>query len=195
MLFAGMETTGKSRWWRSAPCIHAAVLMLSPVFLQLEWYQPYAAILWSAHNSLKAVCVKLCDSEFSQRMEQQDDAANEKHGLESYMLQSMVAPQFGTIFSPMLSERTGFASVLDDISRRHRAFIQSEEERLIHAANVEPDCLAFRHPAFSVEPKLDGERFLVHISRNGIVKMHSRQGTWYRYVVLVAGPGLSCMRL
>jgi ATP-dependent DNA ligase len=99
--------------------------------------------------------------------------------LDSYMPKSLVAPQFGVVFSPMLSERTGFARVLDDISRRHRDYIQSDEARR-HAPSVQPDSLAFKHPAFGVEPKLDGERFLVHLGRDGVVKMHTRRGNWYR---------------
>lgn len=142
-------------------------------------------MLWSAHNSLKGICDTICDPEFSKARDLLDlqrgkDAGGEtKIGLDSYMPKSLVVPQFGVIFSPMLSERTGFARILDDISRRHRDYIQSDEARL-HAPNVANDSLAFKHPAFAVEPKLDGERLLVHVGRNGVIKMHTRRGNWYR---------------
>lgn len=107
------------------------------------------------------------------------DDSEDKFGLDSYMPKSLVAPEFGVVFSPMLSERTGFERALNDISGRHRDYIKSDDARR-HAPNVSLDCLAFKHPAFVVEPKLDGERFLVHISRDGVVKMHTRRGNWYR---------------
>lgn len=166
--------------------IHEFALFFYSPALKLQWYNPYAAMLWSAHNSLKGICDKICDPEFAKARDflerEQRNASSgsvEQTGLDSYMPKSLVAPQFGVIFSPMLSERTGFARVLDDISSRHRAYIQSEEARR-QAPNIGPDCLSFKHPAFSVEPKLDGERFLVHISRHGVIKMHTRRGNWYR---------------
>lgn len=151
-------------------------------------------MLWSAHNSLKGICDKLCDPEFSQSrdasyLQQQtsestDDDKNENHGLDTYMPKSLVAPQFGNPFSPMLSEKTGFGRVLDDISRRHRSFIESDDAKFFTNSNSNSDylsnSLSFKHPAFIVEPKLDGERLLVHINRNGIVKLHTRKGNWYR---------------
>jgi hypothetical protein len=156
-------------------------------------------MLWSAHNSLKGICDKICDPEFSKARELLDlehskgGGSSEKVGLDSYMPKSAVAPQFGVIFSPMLSERTGFARVLDDISHRHRDYIQSSEARA-HAPMVPPDCLAFRHPVFAVEPKLDGERFLVHISRHGVIKMHTRRGNWYRCVAVHDTGNRLCMQ-
>jgi hypothetical protein len=139
-------------------------------------------MLWSAHNSLKGICDKLCDPEFTDthsHLNQQNDESDRKEikGLESYMPRSLASPQFGLPFSPMLSERTGFGRVLHDISRRHRSFIKTDGA--IHFPNATTS-LSFQHPAFSVEPKLDGERLLVHVSRDGIVKMHTRRGNWYR---------------
>lgn len=142
-------------------------------------------MLWSAHNSLKGICDKLCDPNFSQsrdvlRLEQKSeigDSNNEMIGLDSYMPKSLAVPQFGNPFSPMLSDRTGFERVLDDISRRHRAFMKSEGAvRFPKLVNS----LSFNHPSFSVEPKLDGERLLVHVGRDGVVRMHTRRGNWYR---------------
>ena len=141
-------------------------------------------MLWSAHNSLKGICNKICDPAFAEArhmidIQKEDSDQQPKKGLSSYMPHSLVAPQFGQVFSPMLSERTGFARILDDISRRHREYLQSDAVRRL-SLMLPPDCLALMHPAFCVEPKLDGERFLVHFSRDGIVKMHTRRGNWYR---------------
>jgi len=151
--------------------------------LQLRWYNPYAAMLWSAHSSLKGICDKLCQPEFAAARAlstsgQKGAGDSEEEGLASYMPKSLVSLEFGKIFSPMLSERTGFDRLLDSLSHRHREFIASEKAKG-DSSHVHPDSLAFKHPAFTVEPKLDGERFLVHIGRNGVVKMHTRKGNWY----------------
>jgi hypothetical protein len=139
-------------------------------------------MLWSAHNSLKGICDKLCDPEFTDLQyrtvtQDEDNDRKENRGLESYMPRSLASPQFGLPFSPMLSERTGFDRVLNDISHRHRSYIKTDGT--VYFPNA-TSSLSFQHPAFSVEPKLDGERLLVHVSRNGNVKMHTRRGNWYR---------------
>jgi ATP dependent DNA ligase domain len=159
-------------------------------------------MLWSAHNSLKGICSKICDPEFAKArdMIEMRDGSNtsggqnsnneETVGLSSYMPQSLVAPQFGVVFSPMLSERTGFGRILNDISHRHRDYILSDDARKQYP-NIPTDCLAFQHPTFCVEPKLDGERFIVHVSRDGIVKMHTRRGIWYSELYSpVLGPSI-----
>lgn len=178
--FLGLEETGTCLsllHMRPDTLVFVREFNRSALFrFQLQWCNPHAATLWTAHNSLKGICNKICDPAFQN--DGNDDRA-EKIGLSSYMPRSLVAPQFGQMFSPMLSERTGFVRCLDDISRRHREYIQSENARS-HAPFVPSNCLAFLHPAFCVEPKLDGERFLVHFSRDGIVKMHTRRGNWYR---------------
>ena len=85
---------------------------------------------------------------------------------------------FGKIFWPMLSAKTSFERVLNDISKRHRSFAKEQQNQEEPSAAAQS--LSFRHPAFTVETKLDGERMLVHISRDGIAKIQSRNGTWYR---------------
>lgn len=147
-------------------------------------------MLWSAHNSLKGICDKLCDPEFSQA--QQDYMKNlqqsgstslnsnsDDHGLDSYMKKSMSSPQWGIPFSPMLSERTGFDRVLNDISNRHRSYLSTDDAKH-YSQYLSHNSISFQHPAFTIEPKLDGERILVHVNREGIVKMHTRRGNWYR---------------
>ena len=111
-----------------------------------------------------------------------DDSKN--NDLSSYMLTSAAALSFGKPFTPMSSARTSFDSVLDDISRRHRAFAQAQQEaQSLEEPSTAAQSLSFRYPAFSVETKLDGERMIVHLSKDGIVKICSRVGNWYRYVV------------
>jgi hypothetical protein len=155
-------------------------------------------MLWSAHNSLKGICDKLCDPEFTQAQHaymnhiqqpgsissslnhnNNNENTMDDHGLDSYMKKSMSSPQWGIPFSPMLSERTGFDRILHDISNRHRSYLSSDDAKY-YAQYLSHNNLSFRHPAFTVEPKLDGERILVHVSREGIVKMHTRRGNWYR---------------
>jgi len=75
----------------------------------------------------------------------------------------------------MFSVRTSFDATLSDISRRHRAFADD------HESTVPQSALAPRHPALTVETKLDGERFILHVSRDGVVKAQSRRAVWYRY--------------
>jgi hypothetical protein len=180
-------------------CFVFPFLRYFPPTKQLQWYNPYAAMLWSAHNSLKGICNKICDPEFAKArdtVEMQDgsstsvNSGGEKVGLSSYMPHSLVAPQFGVVFSPMLSERTGFGRILNDISHRHRDYIQSDIARK-QFPNIPTNCLAFLHPTFCVEPKLDGERFIAHVSRDGIVRMHTRRGIWYSELYSpVLGPSI-----
>jgi DNA ligase-4 len=148
----------------------------------LRWYHPLAITLWTSHNSLKAVCNKLCDAESAEiraMMTGEKDAngGKEQVGLASYMPTFRLPIKIGVYFSPMKSERTGFQRVLSDVSKRHRGFLESEEGK---GLGVDWS-LAVKHPAFCIETKLDGDRMLVHIQRGGIVKIHSRSANWFRY--------------
>jgi hypothetical protein len=99
--------------------------------------------------------------------------------ISSYMATSKAVLSFGTIFTPMSSARTSFDRMLDDISRRHRSFAKAQRDadgQHSPAANS----LSFWRPAFAVETKLDGGRMIVHISRDGVVKIQARSGNWYR---------------
>ena len=138
----------------------------------------HAVSLYDAHTSLKAICRILCDPDFSSGLHSRRQSADDSNmdqekstGIASYMPTSAVDLSFGTPFTPMLSARTSFDRMLDDVSRRHRAF--AKEQQLMES-------LSFRNPALSVETKLDGERMVIHINREGIVKIHSRVGNWYR---------------
>lgn len=118
----------------------------------LQWFHPRANEYWAAHNSLERTCVKMV--------------------LENEETMDKPTIEFGTIFTPMLSARTGFKRVLNDLSARHRLAVQDQPPLR--------DTLAFVHPAFTMETKLDGERMLMHVRRDGVVMMHTRNGNWYR---------------
>ena len=151
----------------------------------LNWYHPKASYLWDAHNSLKGVCAKLCLPEFTvQNKEPTIYDNNKTHSLsvQSYMLRSQIPIQFGIPFEPMSSQRTGFARVLTDVSFRHRNFVADHIQTNMdqhHADDDRLSCLALKHPTFCMETKLDGERMLFHIDRDGVVKIHSRRANWY----------------
>lgn len=147
----------------------------------LRWYHPLAIPFWTSHNSLKAVCNNLCDAESDElrTLMTVEKDANEgvvQVGVSSYMPSFPLSIEIGVLFSPMKSERTGFQRVLYDVSKRHRGFLDSEEGKNLGLDS----CLAMKHPAFCIETKLDGERMLVHIHRDGRVKFHSRSANWYR---------------
>jgi DNA ligase-4 len=139
----------------------------------LRWYRPDAVELWNAHNSLKAVCNKICRVDF-RRYEGGTDLSSRHELLASYMPRSSAAIAINQMFAPMLSKRSSFESVLYDLSDRHATFLK-EGEFINDAAKS----LACSFPTFCVEVKLDGERMIVHI-HDGIVRMHTRNSRWYR---------------
>jgi hypothetical protein len=147
----------------------------------LRWYHPLAIHFWASHNSLKSVCNNLCDAQSDElrNLMTSDRDANDgvvQVGVSSYMPTFPLSIEIGVLFSPMKSERTGFQRVLSDVSKRHRGFLVSEEGKKLNMDSS----LAIKHPAFCIETKLDGERMLVHIHRDGRVKFHSRSANWYR---------------
>lgn len=136
--------------------------------IKLEWLHKDAAALYDANTNLEATCKTVCHPNFTGIPE-----SDEKD--KSYIFTSNVSLTFGRPFKPMLSARTSFEKCLDDVSRRHRSFVESlpDDHPLRHS-------LTFRNPVFSVETKLDGERMIIHASRDGTIKIHSRVGNWYR---------------
>lgn len=148
----------------------------------LKWYHPYAMELWNAHNSLKAVCNKICRKNFQQKIVQTTEVSlepTERHLLmASYMEGSSEDIEIDKMFGPMLSVRSSFESVMYDLSFRHAKFLKEwQGGDLLNEASM---TLACKFPTFCMEVKLDGERMIVHI-KNGIVKMHSRNSKWFRY--------------
>lgn len=83
---------------------------------------------------------------------------------------------FGVPFGPMLSEKTSFVKCLANISKRHRDAAASDD----NGKSATACSLSFQHPAFTAERKLDGERMIAHVSKEGVVKMHSRNANWFR---------------
>jgi len=121
----------------------------------------------------------VCSQPFeAQGHRNEDNTGAEDSTLASYIAQSRIELTFGNPFKPMLSAKTSFARCLTDISSRHRQFVKQLDETSPVAKS-----LSFKYPVFSAETKLDGERMLAHISRDGTVRIHSRAGNWYRYSV------------
>jgi hypothetical protein len=83
----------------------------------------------------------------------------------------------------MFSHRTGFDRMLFDLSFKHRTYLKDpifgklEEQTSLKLTS----CMVLEHPAFTIETKLDGERHLIHLTRDGLVKIHTRNSNWYRY--------------
>jgi hypothetical protein len=149
---------------------------------------------YTAKNNLRSVCNDFCDPAIRRQMDGTggDNASTTNAAsawLASYLPNSPTGPTFGAIFTPMFSERTGFDRVLDDISKRHRAYLHDNEAGMKRFPSKDQQPLALLHPAFVIEPKMDGERMLVHVSKDGVIRMHTRRGNWYRCV-----PSSSSMR-
>ncbi len=91
------------------------------------------------------------------------------------------------MIAPMLSMRTSFENFLVDIQKRHKAYTD-----LLERDNpLKSNSLALKHPVFSCEIKMDGERILSHISRKGVVKIQTRNSMWYSELYSpVLGPPL-----
>ena len=102
---------------------------------------------------------------------------------------SLEPAELGHGIVPMLSNRASFEKALSLISARHQSY-------LLRFPKGDPilekydKTLAFKHPAFLSEVKVDGERMLVHVNR-GEVTMHTRSQTWYSNVYSpVLGPAI-----
>jgi hypothetical protein len=160
----------------------------------LHYYHPLGPSLWCAHNSLKGVLHQLCQPSvaYMQVMKSSSCNATTTH-LAPYLPSALTAVTLDAAFTPMLSRKTGFQTLLTDLSTRHRSYVSLEENQE-HAAHA---LLAVRHPAFCMEVKLDGERLLVHCNgKDGSVKVHSRRSVWYRYVpVLLCHPHIDCTHI
>lgn len=151
----------------------------------LLWFDPLAPSLWSGHNSLRGLCKIICQPDFSNKAV----LASESFGgdgafqtMAPYLTKSTAQIKLGVPFTPMFSHRTGFDRMLYDLSLKHRTYLKDpifgklEEKTSLKMTS----CMVLEHPAFAIETKLDGERMLVHLSRDGLVKIHTRQSNWYR---------------
>ena len=151
----------------------------------LYWFDPVAPALWSGHNSLRGLCKIICQPDFHGKAVEASGGDNSDDAVRTmapYLTKSSAQIQLGVPFTPMFSHRTGFDRMLFDLSLKHRTYLQDpifgklEEASTLKVAS----CMVLEHPSFSMETKLDGERMLVHLSRDGFVKIHTRQSNWYR---------------
>lgn len=85
----------------------------------------------------------------------------------------------------MLSMRTSFDTFLIDIQKRHKSYISTLDK-----SDPLKSSLNLKHPAFSCEIKMDGERILCHMKK-GTVKIQTRNSVWYTKIYSpVLGPPL-----
>ena len=156
----------------------------------MTWYNLATSSLWNAHNSLKATCDKLANPEFTKAFRTHDAPAEGDSGdlqFHTYMELPSLPIAFNNTFGPMCSARTDFNTALTWISNRHRQY----QEALVEQHHPSKHALALTHPAFTIETKLDGERQIVHFSRDGVVKIHTRNSNWYSELYSpVLGPPL-----
>ena len=153
----------------------------------LYWFDPLAPTLWSGHNSLRGLCKIICQPNFHSAAlvssSSEDGTGNHIRSIAPYLTRSTAPIQLGVPFTPMFSHRTGFDRMLHDLSLKHRTHLNDPIFGTLNEStsySKMASCMTLEHPAFAVETKLDGERLLVHLSRDGLVKLHTRQSNWYR---------------
>eukprot|EP00934_Nitzschia_sp_Nitz4_P002616 Nitzschia sp. Nitz4//scaffold52_size167869//42917//46816//NITZ4_002267-RA/size167869-processed-gene-0.92-mRNA-1//1//CDS//3329554008//2606//frame0 len=151
----------------------------------LNWFNPFAIELWNAHNSLKNLCDKVADPQYTiTRKEELKRKAELEQG--SGMV-SRWEPQdqpaaLGNTISPMLSSRVTTSDCMTKLEYNHREY----RKKSLH-----PECLALKFPAICAEIKLDGERIVAHVQAEGQVTMQTRNGKWYSQLYSpVIGPAL-----
>jgi DNA ligase N terminus/ATP dependent DNA ligase domain len=155
----------------------------------LKHYHFMAPQTFSAHSSLRITCERVCYIPRTRHVSSADDegGADTKGGVNaagtlSYLTGPSADVQLGKVFAPMLSQKTGFERILNDISKRHRAFARVATEAAKERGGDHPatNSLACQHPAFTIETKLDGDRMIMHYERDGsLVKFHSRRNKWH----------------
>ncbi|KAL7568203.1 hypothetical protein ACA910_004205 [Epithemia clementina (nom. ined.)] len=165
----------------------------------LTWYNPLGPAMWSGHNSLKAVCNALCQPAVANKIKMaaqaQVNAEAKNLTVAPYMTMSASSVQLGKNFVPMFSQRTSFQRIMTEISGRHREYLKNPDYGQLGEGGQRSAALkslAMKHPVFSIETKLDGERMLVHYHRLGkLIKIHSRQGVWFSNIYSpVLGPAI-----
>lgn len=142
----------------------------------IGFYHPFAEDLYSANKNLKTLCATLCDREFlkqRKRLMQQERNAVDDHNRAQYLPKYNEPAVLNHTIDPMLSLRTSFEMILTDLQKRHKAYAD-----VLEKDDPIRSCLALKHPAFTCEVKLDGERLISHMKK-GIVKVQTRNGKWY----------------
>jgi hypothetical protein len=145
---------------------------------------------YSAAQNLELVCAQLGDNEYMRRKKVKEDAIlrfeNDtaiQNAFQNTSWQRTDAVQCGTIFAPMLSDRTSFPQLLTDLKKR----VLNNPAVLKIAAGSTPAAykerllglpLNLKHPPFIAEIKMDGERMMFHLKR-GVCTVHSRRANWY----------------
>lgn len=136
----------------------------------LTFFNPYAMELWNAHNSLKNLCDKLADPDYTtQRIEQEKFQHAMQEGAASRWEAQAQPAVLGNTISPMLAEKSQFATLLNKVHHNHTEYLKTTSK---------PPYLALKFPTICAEIKLDGERMVVHFSE-GKVTMHTRNSKWY----------------
>ncbi|KAL7548623.1 hypothetical protein ACHAWF_011897 [Thalassiosira exigua] len=148
--------------------------------------------LWSgihgSFNSLRDLCTRLSDPEYMRLLRAAHETSARKvmeSNRERWMTPSTLPAVIQKTITPMLSKRTSFRTFLKDVAHRH-----GQLDKVLPAESPAKSCMAIKHPAFTCEIKMDGERDLIHIKR-GVVTVQTRNGTWYSRLYSPAiGPSL-----
>ena len=142
----------------------------------INYYHKFAEDIYSANKNLKTLCATLCDREFLKRRKQlmeQERNTLDDHCRAQYLPKNNEPAVLNNTIDPMLSLRTSFETILSDLQKRHKAYAD-----VLEKDDPLRSCLALKHPAFTCEVKLDGERILSHMKK-GVVKVQTRNGKWY----------------
>ncbi|KAL7541228.1 hypothetical protein ACHAXR_012211 [Thalassiosira sp. AJA248-18] len=142
----------------------------------MNYISPHASEIFNSFNSLKDVCTRLSDPEYVRLLKATVEKSTKEimeNNRQIWMTPSTFPAVIQKTISPMLSRRTMFHTFLKEVAHRH-----SQLDKALPAESPAKSCMAIRHPAFTCEIKMDGERDLVHIKR-GIVTIQTRNGTWY----------------
>jgi len=155
----------------------------------LTFYHPWAMDLYNSNKTLKTLCAKIADPEWVRRRQQRIEAqslAIRTHLAESHMPRLEQYASLGNTLGPMLSAKTSFENVLRDMGHRHKEFANELPDNVAGKSS-----LALLFPAFLCEVKLDGERIIAHVSKEGKVTLQTRQGVWYSdHYSPVIGPAI-----
>ena len=142
----------------------------------INYYHKFAEDIYSANKNLKTLCATLCDREFLKRRKQlmeQERNTLDDHCRAQYLPKNNEPAVLNNTIDPMLSLRTSLETILSDLQKRHKAYAD-----VLEKDDPLRSCLALKHPAFTCEVKLDGERILSHMKK-GVVKVQTRNGKWY----------------
>jgi len=144
-----------------------------------RWYSIHSIMIWKNHNSMQAVCNKLCNADYVRQLEEKikddEERAKKERFFQLYSPETSPDPvRPKNAVSAMRSERSSFEQLMAQIGARHAFVIKKKLKN-----DPLRESLSLKFPAFIAEVKLDGERMIVHVSR-GKVTMQTRNANWYR---------------